>query len=60
MSKRRVTFELDIPEFIDSEDVQAWVAFALEAQPTLPDAHPLSGQRLVALPDSVLVVDVSN
>lgn len=58
--KRRISFEIEAPEFIDNDTIQQWVEYQLKARPVLSDDHPMAGEELQADADSVLVVSIKS
>jgi hypothetical protein len=43
---KRISFELDVPEFIDAEAAQEWLEFELGITSHLSDSNPLFGSTL--------------
>lgn len=56
--KRRISFEIEVPEFIDNDVVQQWAEYQLKARPIISDDNPMAGEELQAESGSVLVVGV--
>jgi hypothetical protein len=54
---KRVSFELDIPEFITAEDVQEWLEFQLGQRAILDESNPLFNTELQGKASKIFVVD---
>lgn len=58
--KRRISFEIEVPEFIDNDTVQQWAEYQLKARPVLSDENPLAGNEIQAEVGTILVVGVKS